>query len=252
MKPVFVSKISNVRAWSSAFAALGERGAGESCLMLVDGLPGLGKSKTADWWSIQNGAKRVRAKEGWTQTWFLRDLLAGITGEQPTSNRRDDLFRSVITALNGYQSRAQREGRLAALVIDEADHAAISGRVVLDAIRDITDMTEIPTVLVGMDQFAKRLGRYPQMRSRISQQVTFQPLTLDDVQAVISGVCDVEVKPDLVKVVHRACGGYIRELKEAVAAIERAGQRLGKPLGVEDMRGQVLLIDRITATPIQV
>lgn len=253
MKSIFVSKVSNVRAWTTAFTALGERGAAESCLMLVDGEPGLGKTKCAAWWATQHGAMSIRAKEGWTQTWFLRDLHQELTGKEPTEQRRDGLFRAVIKALGTYQARAQREGRQAALVIDEADHAAISGRVVLDAIRDITDTMEIPTILVGMSLLSKRLGRHPQVQSRISQQVTFQPLSLDDVQAIITSVCEFEVKPDLVKLAHRACGGFTRELKEAIAAIERTGQRQpGKAVGVEEMRGQVLLRDRASGTPIVV
>jgi DNA transposition AAA+ family ATPase len=253
MKPLFITKVSNVVAWLGAFEALRSRGASESCMMLVDGEPGLGKTRTATWWGTQHQACHVRAKQGWTQSWCLQDLYHAATNKPAPYRNSAPLFRAVADALTTLQANAARAGRPAALVIDEADHAVGGGKAVLETIRDLTDLLEIPTVLVGMDRVDRQLGRYPQVASRISQKVRFQPLNRDDVQAVIAGVCEVQVKEDLVAFAHRSSAGYTRELKEAIASIERFGQRnAGKAVGVEDMRGQVLLHDRKSGKPIVV
>ncbi len=254
MKPVFIPKVSNVMAWLGAFNALKNRGASESCLMLVDGEPGLGKTGTAVWWGVQNQAIHVRAKQGWTHSWCLRDIYAAATGRPSQTRDTAKLFEAVVAALTARQAQAARVGHATTvLLIDEADHAVAAGRDVVEGIRDITDHLEIPTVLVGMDRIRKRLDRYPQVASRISQKVEFKPLTVDDVRAVIAGISEVEVKDDLIAYTHRASGGYIRELKEAVAAIERFGLRqAGTAVGVEAMRGQVLLHSRETGAPVVV
>jgi len=253
MKPVFVTKISNVVAWLAAFEALKSRGASESCLMLVDGEPGLGKTRTAQWWGVQVGAIQVRAKQGWTHSWCLQDLYEATSGKPATTKSTSALFKMLCDALTERQVQAQRTGKTVVISIDEADHAVAGGKDVVEAIRDITDTLEIPTVLVGMDRVAKRLNRYPQVASRISQKVQFKPLSLADVRSVISTVCEVEVKDDLIAFTHRACGGYTRELKEAIASIERFGLRQsGAAVGVEAMRGQTLLHDRATGAPMVV
>jgi DNA transposition AAA+ family ATPase len=255
MKPVFVPKISNVISWLAAIEALKNRGASESCMMLVDGEPGLGKTRTAQWWGTQSGAVQVRAKQGWTHSWCLQDLYEATSGKPATTRSTSVLFKLLCDALTERQVQAQRTGKTIAISIDEADHAVAGGKDVVEAIRDITDTLEIPTILVGMDRVAKRLNRYPQVASRIpaSQRVHFNPLTLGDVRSVLSAVSDIEVKDDLIAFTHRACGGYTRELKEAIASIERFGLRQsGTPVGVEAMRGQTLLHDRATGAPIAV
>lgn len=255
MKPVFVSKVSNVVSWLAAIEALKSRGAAESCLMLVDGEPGLGKTRTAQWWGVQSGAIQVRAKQGWTHSWCLQDLYEATSGKPATTRSTSVLFRALCDALTERQVQGARTGKTVVITIDEADHAVAGGKDVVEAIRDITDTLEIPTILVGMDRVAKRLNRYPQVASRIPapQRVQFRPLSQADVRAIITSACEVEVKDDLIAFTHRACGGYTRELKEAIGAIERFGLRQsGAAVGVDTMRGQTLLHDRATGAPIAV
>ena len=61
------------------------------------------------------------------------------------------------------------------IFVDEADHLC-RNRVLLDTIRDLHDETNIPVVLVGMDEIQKKLMRHHQFWSRVSQQVVYHPL----------------------------------------------------------------------------
>lgn len=42
-------------------------------MLLLHGLPGLGKSHTADRWAVETGAVFLRAKVDWSPRYFLRD-----------------------------------------------------------------------------------------------------------------------------------------------------------------------------------
>ena len=65
MKNAFV-ETGNVKRFQTALTALERRGAAEACLMVVDGLPGLGKTTALYRWATQTGAIYVRAKKEWT------------------------------------------------------------------------------------------------------------------------------------------------------------------------------------------
>jgi len=248
MKRTFV-RTENAMKFLAGVTALEKRGAGEACLMVVDGEPGLGKSTMAQWWAVQHGAKFLRAKQRWTPPWVLRELLAEFPGVQP-EHSFERMFRQAIEQLGNAAAEAEREGRPFAVVIDEVDH--ISGsRTILETLRDLSDMLEVPFILVGMGRVRHNLTRFPQVASRVGQVVQFERSSLDDVRALIEGLCDVPVAADLVEYVHRVSEGRFREVKEAIAAIERVGGRnKGAVMDVAAMAGEVLLNCRRSGKPI--
>ena len=142
-----------------------------------------------------------------------------------------------------------------AVVIDEADYVSRQSKLV-DAIRDLADLAEVPFILVGMGRIRDNLTRHPQTASRISRYVRFEPADFDDVQRFLAEKCEVPVAPDLAGFVHRATGGFNRELLEAITAIERFGLRNPpqdqKGLTIREMAGQHLINDRKSGQAIAV
>jgi DNA transposition AAA+ family ATPase len=253
MKPTFVSTIKNVQNFMTAFSALLGRGAPESCIMLVDGRPGLGKTKTAMWWATQRGAWRVRAQARWTQSWMLQDLYHAVVGQDTSQRSGKDLYKALLQRIGDHQGSMARKGRQPVIVIDEADHAIQAGNAVLDTLRGITDMTEIPTVLVGMNKIEKAFSkRNPQMWSRIGQRLTFDPLSIEDCRQLVDGVSEVAIADDLLEFVHTSSKGYTRELYAAIARVERAGRRVEGPVTRAHLSGQVILHDRDTSDAVVV
>lgn len=123
----------------------------------------------------------------------------------------------------------------------------------METIRDLSDMLEIPFILVGMGRVRHNLTRFPAIASRVGQTVEFKVAPLADAQALVDQLCEVPVKPDLVEYLHRAAQGKFREIKEGLAAIERFGKRNpGMEIGVAEMAGQVLMNDRGTSKPVVV
>lgn len=249
MKRVFV-KTSNVARFLAAVQSLQLRGAEEACLLVVDGEPGISKSATVTWWAAQTGSVYVRAKAAWTPPWMLRELL-GCLGVTP-AHSFERMYAQALDALGQRARVAEREGADFGVVIDELDHIIRSARC-LETLRDLSDLLEIPFVLVGMGRIADGIRRYPQIASRTAPPVEFQRGSRDDIRALVDGLCEVPVGDCLVDFLHRASGGLVREAKEGIGSIERFGRRQGgETVTVEAMAGEVLLADRQTGKPIVV
>jgi hypothetical protein len=234
LKPTF-ALVSNVERLMAGMAIVHQRGAMEAGMMLVTSEPGFGKTETLRWYVAQQPyAVYVRAKSGWTRHWFLNDLLSAL-GVSP-QRLTEDMFRQAVGAL---------EARPYMVVVDEVEHVLVD-HAVMEAIRDISDATKIPVVLVGMDQVKDRIrSRYPQISSRIAVIVYFQPVSREDVAKAASTLLDgVRLADDLVDEIHRQCEGRMRLVMNALGTCERiARQRKAAQLALADMEGQELVHD---------
>lgn len=251
MQTQFVNT-ENVKRLSRGVAAVQKRGAGEACLMVVDGIPGLGKTTTLRRWVAQNSCVYLRAKKMWSASWFLKELLADFRVEPPHTFEKK--YGLALQQLGQRQNRATIAGRDFALVIDEVDHVA-SRAEIMETIRDLSDMLEVPVILVGMGSIRDKLTRFPQITSRVSQYVRFEQASEADVRAMVDGLCEVKIADDLMKFVHFVSEGMNREILEAIKKMETFGRRLdlqGQPMGLAHMAGQMIMNDRKTGEPITV
>lgn len=233
MKKTFVKTISNYERFRTGISAVETRGAAEASMMLVTGEAGYGKSQTVDHWAVQNGAAYLRAKVEWTPHYFMSELAE--TLKLDTRGRAKDIFGRIAGVIGGQQIP---------LVIDEAEHCLINGAKVLEAIRDLSDLTEVMVILVGMEQVQAKIARFAQISSRIAKVVTFQPATAQDVGELCKNLAEVQIAPELVMEIHRQSGGRVREVLNAIATCERTAQRNGaKNIALADMAGQALTHD---------
>lgn len=247
MRKQFV-KTKNALTFLGAFQALEQRGAGEACLMLVEGEPGTGKTTTVQWWAVQSRCVFLRAKAEWRPAWFLRELLTELRREPAATFEK--MFAQALSALADAADAARDAGRPFAVVIDEADHI-VGNKRLLESLRDLSDMLEVPIILVGMGTVDKALTRFPQVRSRIGQKVVFARTDAADTATLVEQLCEVPVAGALVDALHTLTLGRSRELKEALAAIERVGKRNpGLEIAPEHMAGVTLFSDRSTGKPV--
>lgn len=245
MRSKFVTTRNHIRL-IEAISALEQRGASESCLIVVDGVPGLGKTTSLNHWCVQNACVFLRAKSNWTSSWFLTELLRALQKEPPRSIPQK--FEMVIEALLERQSRATAMGKLDAIVFDEADHFS-NKKLIMETARDISDITEVPIIFVGMGHIRNNLNRFPQIASRVSRYVQYETNTLDDVSKLIDEICEVRVSPEMKKFVHQISRGWNREVLDAIANMERFGLRnppadMELGLKISEMAGEVICNDR--------
>lgn len=252
MKPVFV-ETRNYHRFMEGMDALDARGSAECRLVVVDGQPGLGKTTILSRWAAEEECIYLRAKADWGPYWMLGELLTEM-GQVPPHGH-EARFRACLAALAKRLQTAQVTGAQFAIVVDEADYVSVKGKLV-DAVRDLADLSQVPVILVGMGRIRDALTRFPQTASRISRYVRFEPADLDGVSSFLAQKCEIPVAPDLAGFVHRATGGFNREILEAIKSIERFGHR-NPPSGPEgltirDMAGQHLINDRKTGQAIAV
>ncbi|MDZ7823012.1 MAG: ATP-binding protein [Ahrensia sp.] len=254
MKNNFV-ETSNVRNFHAALQVTNRRGAGEACIMVIEGVPGLGKTSTLQHWTAKNQCIYLRAKKQWRASWMVNELLEEIRVTPP--HRFEDKYKLALNQVGQRLDRAHRDGQDFAIVIDEADF--ISRNVeCMETMRDLSDGLEVPVIFVGMGRIRDNLKRFPQVMSRVSQYVEFRPASRDDVRALVDGLCEVKVGDDLIDFVHKVSKGFNREVKEAIASIERYGLRNrprdgnGDAFMLGDMAGQFLMNDRQSGCEIKV
>lgn len=252
MKTKFVNT-SNVLKFNQALSELKKRGASEACIVVVDGLPGLGKTTSLSRFAAREQAIYLRAKKEYKPSWFLNELLSELRQDAPHAFQKK--FNLALRSLMQRQQAAIAAGKNFALIIDEADHVSTNSAI-METVRDLSDMTELPMILVGMGKIRSNLARFPQIASRVSKYVNFEPAKLEDVRLFFNEKCEIPVADDLAGFVHKVTNGYNREIIEAMAIIERFGMRSppASPLGLTlaEMAGQHIVNDRETGQPISV
>lgn len=238
MRPEFLKDTDNVSRFLAGVQRVKQSGASEACWHLVEGDPGYGKSRTLLWWSVREQDVLLRAKSGWTLHWALKELVTAL-GYQPTG-RTDALFQTALGALAG-----SKRG----IHVDEIDHTLRDTRV-LEMLRDISDLTGTHITVAGHTGVGNSLRRHAQVYSRISNVTVFGPCDVHDVRKICDGLAEaskgqkLHLKDDLVGEIHRRTGGRLRDVKKALANVERVASKLGlAEIGLHEVPVEVLTSD---------
>lgn len=213
MRNVFVMT-SNVKRFLAATGMVEERGAPEAGFMSVEGVPGVGKTRTASWFAVQQDAVWVRLKRAGTPHWFLTDVVREL-GEVP-AHTSEKLFGQAVVAL-ATQPRP--------LVIDEAQWGFERGVAVIETVRDLMDIVEMPVVLVGRENISTDLKRHKQLWTRVSAVARFAPLTLEDVAKCCDELAEVPITEALAQRIADESDGLVRLVVTAIKNAERVGLR---------------------------
>jgi DNA transposition AAA+ family ATPase len=127
-------------------------------------------------------------------------------------------FGTTSRAFRQCADELQKQGRL--VFVDEADYLARERRL-LDAVRDLHDLTGVPFILVGMDEVAKKMARHPQFWSRVSQVVEFKALTADEVAMIAREWTGLVLEDGSVEALRRVTSGEFRLVTVALGHLER-------------------------------
>lgn len=210
MKKV-TARTKNILAAYDAYQNIEEAAAdGIPAMGMFSGPAGMGKTTAGAWLFTQADGILVRCLRADTLGTFLERLAQDLGLE--TRQRRADMITFVVHEL-------AKTGK--PLFIDEADYICDKDQV-LETIRDLYDLANVPIILIGYDKLPRKIKRLPQLFSRISQHVEFKPADFDDIQIMASDLVEhTVVQDDLLNDLLKASKGNFRDITVALGKIER-------------------------------
>lgn len=215
----------SVDALAVTFEALRSRDYGIPGMCLVHGYTGAGKTTAITWLVNRNRGVYVRASSQWTPSTMLASIMREL-GAAPLF-RRQAMLEHIVDQLTAEQRP---------LFVDEADYLLRDGDM-LEALRDVHDMSHVPVVLIGMQGIERRLVHKPQLARRMSHWVEFLPSDLVDARTLTTTVCEVDVCNELLGRLHAEAKGSIGLMTVALARIEQLGKANGWKTVTADLWG---------------
>jgi hypothetical protein len=222
LKPVFV-KTKNVRAFEVMMdgLALSE---GEGRFGLVWGRAGRGKTRTCQWWHAHNPSIYLRTMKIWAKSdiEFLKDFARELGVINPP-HRRGICFREIIDRLIEYPRP---------VFLDEIEK--VTG-MIIEIIRDISDITAAPFVFVGEEELYGVMERNRRVWSRTYQQLQFNPIDMADVITYATDASGLRLSPAVAGVLHKASGGDFRIVRRDMLNLVQIAGAKGTREITEDM-----------------
>jgi len=210
MKAV-VAPVKNVIATQTAFDSLCTRSYGVPGIGLIHGPTGFGKTTAVAYLFNQVNGVLVRARANDTPSSLLGRIVSEL-GSQPCG-RNAKMVDYIIEQMSMHERP---------LFIDEADYLMDDNKLI-DTMRDLYDATEVPVVLIGMDQIARRISTRKQFFNRISEWIEFRAADLDDVQTMANAMLEfsIQVEPELLEQLRQSAGGEMRRITIGLSQIEK-------------------------------
>ncbi len=209
MKAV-IAPTKNILSAQAAFDTLLQRSFGVPGLGLFHGKSGFGKTTSATMLYNQINGIYVAARAHDSTTSLMNRVVEEL-GSSPMF-RISKCVDFIIEQMSMYERP---------LFIDEADYLMNDVRM-LDTVRDIYDSTEVPVILIGMDQIPRRISSRKQFYNRISEWVEFKPADLEDVIGMADAMMEHDIRIDegLLERLRQSASGEMRRITIGLSKIE--------------------------------
>ena len=196
MKDTF-AMTKNVQRFAAGIEVVRTPIRGRIGMMLAFGPPGTGKTETGMWYAARNDVPYIRAKDITSRRSLLSNIVAEL-GEAPAF-RSDTLFDQAVEQLFD---------RPRPLLVDEVDYLMRGGMV--EVLRDLNDITNIPIVLMGMEHADKKLKRFRHLFDRISAVVKFNIFDEKEIVNLADQICEIQLTGDAITFIHGQSKGKLR------------------------------------------
>ena len=183
------------------------------------GPPGTGKTTTLTLLANKYDAVFIRALGCSTVTSILGDLCQMLGHVGKRMQRRTDMIDFICRRLTTEEG-TNRVLPPRPIFVDEADYCFQEPKI-LDALRDIYDITKCPVILIGMEDIARTIRESSKFARRITQWIEFKGLDLEDTGQVATELCEVHIPLDMVEYIHRETAGNIGRVKIGLDKVEK-------------------------------
>lgn len=206
LQPVFVNtgNVRNYRAMMDGLALA----AGEGRLGLATGRAGRGKTRTTQAWHAHNGGVYMRMATVWrtSELAFLQQLCRELGSRKPVHRKA----LAFDEALNLLIRKPQP------IFLDEVEKLPPYW---LDLIRDLSDLSAAPIVLVGEEELVDWCERNRRVWSRIYQHLEFAPIGAADVIAYARDAAGLTLEGAAAGLLHEASEGDFRLVRRSVISL---------------------------------
>lgn len=223
--------VKNVAALQGAFETLSSRDAGIPGMGLVHGFTGAGKTTAISWLVNRSNGVYVRALSTWTPNAMLGSIIHELGAT--ALHRSSHMLRYIVKELE--QSNRP-------LFVDEVNYFAANGDM-LDTLRDIHDISNVPVILIGHEGTERRLVHRAQLARRISEWVEFRPLDKEDARVLADTVAEVNIADDLLVDLHTQAKGSIGLMTVGLARVEQMAKANGwKTVDTDQWQGRAFFL----------
>lgn len=207
VKPVFVDKTKNVRNFSVMMDGLA-LGRGEGRLGMVFGIAGRGKTRTSQWYHAHNGGVFLRMQTIWrtSELEFLRALCRELGILSPPC-RKGPAFMAIVDILIADPKP---------IFLDEVEKLP---RYFLDVIRDLSDLSTAPIILIGEEELVSYMRINRRVWSRTYQTLEFLPISKPDIVTYISAASGLAIDSQVAGVFQDASGGDFRIVRRGLLGL---------------------------------
>lgn len=206
IKPAFINT-KNVRNFSAMMdgLALAE---GEGRMGAVFGKAGRGKTRTAQVYAANNDCHYLRVATVWrgTELEFLRGM-AKVIGIDSPPHRKGGCFAALVEHLLADPQP---------VMVDEIEKMP---KTYLDIIRDLTDLSTAPFILIGEEDLKGMLQDHGRAWSRTYQKLEFDPIGVGDVMFYATDATGLKLSPEVAGILHKASGGDFRIVRRDMIAL---------------------------------
>ena len=172
-----IAPLKNVAIANGALQAAMSRPQHLPGMVAFYGPSGWGKSFAAAYAANKQRAFYVECRSSWTRKALLLAIATEI-GIQPA--------KTIYELVDQIAEQLLLTGR--PLIIDEMDH--IVEKSAVEIIRDIYEASQAAILLIGEEQFPRKLARWERFHNRILEWAQAQPCDLDDVKQLARMYCE--------------------------------------------------------------
>ncbi len=237
MKHHFV-KTENFTRLLDGIHYMEHRGSATTCLLLIEGDPGVGKTRNISKLGPDLPAVMIKGHVGMNLDGLIWSVSQGL-GIKHHSNRTVEIHAQVAAlAMSGTR-----------VVFDEAQfglymkHAGRMGAGI-EYLRDICERGNTYSVLICHTSEVAGFSESQHIRTRIGHRIRMFDASPQDTLAFVRQLCEVPIDDDVAAIVHAQTQGKYRLIENAISALEMmASVRKIERLSAADLRGLPLVVD---------
>lgn len=201
--------IKNVAACLGLIRSLQNRHPLQPNLGVFAGYSGYGKSVSALFAQNKTDAAYVEVSDSWTRKKLFQSILKELGQHKPTGTL-SDMEDEIISILSRDPHRP--------LLIDEADK--LVDKNMIESVRMVAKKSGVPVLLIGEEQFPKKLDAVDRFRDLVLVTGFAQPCDLDDTRALARTFYpDLRIHDDLLEIARNRGDGRVRRIGNSLHEI---------------------------------